>query len=167
MGKLISDISSRDEHLKAIGLITVNFALLENQIAFAIWFLIGLDQQTGQIITAELSLKGLVALFCSLYRNKTNDPSAINELNDLMKKVTQAEEKRNVIMHSVWAAGDTEKTITRFKQTAKTKKGLQNQFEQMTVEKLNEIANEIAEAAAEVNEFVISKIATNLPKNDL
>lgn len=167
MSKVISSVSTRENHLKAIGLITVNFAILENEIAFAIWFLLGLDQQVGQIITAEQSFKNLAALFSSLYRNKTNDPKAIEELNKLMKKVTQVEEKRNKIMHSVWAEGDTHVSITRFKTTAKISKGLTNQFEQITVEDLNKIADEIAEAAGEIQEFLIRNIAPILQSDNL
>jgi len=153
MSKFISEISSRDDHLKAMGLITVNFSLLENTIAFIIWLLLGLDQQTGQIITSELSFRRLLELFSSLCRNKKNDKVTLEKLKTLLKRIEHAEQERNKIIHSMWTAGNDEETITRFKITAKIRNGLMHQYEQLKVEHLNKIADEIAEVAAAVHDF--------------
>lgn len=150
---MVSAASLWEDHLKAIGLITINFGTLESTIAQGVWSLLGLDQRIGQIITAELSFKGLVALFSSLYREKNNDAKALEELNDVIKKVIQAEEKRNVISHSQWGAGDSADTITRIKTTAKISKGLRHQFENVTVSELMKIADEIAEASSAMQFF--------------
>jgi hypothetical protein len=158
MSKFISDIDSCDDHLKVIGLVTVNFSLLENELAFDIHVLLGLDHRTSQIITAELRFKGLLDLFSSLCINKMKNETASTELKELVKKVYQVEQKRNSIIHSLWAVGNTGDTITRFKQTAKSSKGLHFQYEQVTVEKLQKIADEIAEATAEVHNFLMNNI---------
>ena len=57
-----------DAHLKAIGRVTVSFALLEQSIAFFVWHLIGTQQRVGQAITSELSFRQLIALASSLHR---------------------------------------------------------------------------------------------------
>jgi hypothetical protein len=155
MGKMTSGASGYKDHLHAIGLITINFAMLESTIASGVWFLSGLDQKKGQIITAELSFKGLVALFSSFYRQATNDSKKLEELEGLIKKVMRAEEKRNVISHSLWAVGNSDETISRIKTTAKISKGLKHTFEQITVQSLTEIADEIADTAAEVQYFYL------------
>jgi hypothetical protein len=54
-----------EDHLKAIGDITVSFALLESHIQNLIGSLIYEHQRIGQIITAELSFKNLRALLIS------------------------------------------------------------------------------------------------------
>jgi hypothetical protein len=119
MVRMTSAASSYEGHLKAIGLITVNYVLLENTLAAGIWSFLELDQMKGQIVTAELSFKGLVALFSSLYRNRRSDLGKIKELEKLLKKIMRAEETRNIICHSLWAAGATDQTLSRIKTTAK------------------------------------------------
>jgi hypothetical protein len=158
MAKMTSSASIYKDHLKAIGLITVNFAMLESAVASCAWLLLGLNQVKGQIITAELSFKGLVALYSSLYRDGTHDSIKLAELDRLIKRVKQAENKRNVITHSLWMMGNSEKTITRTKTTAKISKGLKHQFEQLTVEGLNGIADEIADIAADFQLFCFSDL---------
>ncbi len=157
MGKMMSSVSTYDNHLKAIGLITVNFALLQSQIEFAIKFLLGTDQRVGQIITAELSFKNLLALFSSLYRFRTQDAKAIEKLKRLIKKIDQAEKKRNTVIHSLWAGSNTQEAIVRFKTTAKVSRGLTNQFEEVSVDYLNMIADEIAEVTDEIIRLLITK----------
>ena len=48
-----------DDHLKAVGQITINFALLEHTLASLVWDLIGSDQWIEQIITAELPFRSI------------------------------------------------------------------------------------------------------------
>jgi hypothetical protein len=163
MGKMTSAASHQKDHLAAIGLITINFAMLESTIASGVWLLLELDQKRGQIITAELSFRGLVALFSSLYREKTNDSTKLEELDALVKKVMGTEEKRNIISHSLWAIGTSDQTISRIKTTAKMSKGLKHTFEQVTVESLMQIADEIADAAAEIQFFYVRDMMRSPP----
>jgi hypothetical protein len=155
MGKMTSAASHQKEHLTAIGLITINFSMLESTIASGIWLLSGLDQKRGQIITAELSFRALVALFSSLYREQTNDSTKLEELDTLLRKAMSAEEKRNILSHSLWAIGTSDQTISRIKTTAKMSKDLKHTFEQVTVDNLIQIADEIADAAGEIQFFYV------------
>ena len=123
-----------ENHLKAIGDITVSFALLEFQIQNLIGSLIYEHQRIGQIITAELSFKNLRALLISLYLERHGEDEDFNNLRDFMKRAGQAEEKRNQIIHSVWAAGKDKDHITRFKTTAKEKHGIRFKFEEVSAD---------------------------------
>ncbi|MDQ1636829.1 MAG: hypothetical protein QOF62_168 [Pyrinomonadaceae bacterium] len=158
MGKMTSSASLKKDHLQAIGLITVNFAMLEMTIAGGLWLLLGSEQKKGQIITAELSFKNLVALFSSLYRDSTDDSNKLEELESLIKRIMRAEEKRNIISHSLWAIGDSHATITRIKTTAKISKGLKHTFEQFTVADLEEIADEMSDTAADFQTFYMTDL---------
>jgi len=111
-------------HLQAIGLVVVNFAILENQIEWFIWRLIGLDEPAGIIVTTELSFSNLVSLLSSLSKVKINDPVVLEELHGLTRQALQAQEKRNRIMHSLWGMGETRDTVVRVKKTARHPKGL-------------------------------------------
>jgi hypothetical protein len=134
------------QHLQAIGLITVNFAKLENAVEWFIWSLMGQNENIGLIITAELSFRNLVALLSSLSKAKINDTEVLIELDKALKKALEAEQKRNTILHSLWGQGQTRDTVTRIKKTAKISKGLQHQVEEMTAEDITSIANFIDNA---------------------
>lgn len=159
MAKLQAPVPA--EHLQAIGQITVNFALLESEISFFVWTWVSKDQRLGQIITAELSFRNLVSLLSSIFRHTVSEADKITELEELLGKALMVEEKRNVITHSVWAAGNTPETITRIKTTAKKSKGLRHQFEQMSVDDLNKIAEQIAELAQEIRMFLLRQLESN------
>ncbi len=114
---------------------------------------LGLRTKKRQIITAELSFKNLVALFSSLYRDSTDDSDKLEQLESLIKRIMSAEEKRNMVSHSLWAMGDSDATITRIKTTAKISKGLKHTFEQFTVADLEHIADEMSDTAADFQSF--------------
>lgn len=142
-----------EDHLKEIGDITVSFALLEFHIQHLIGSLINEHQRIGQIITAELSFKSLRALLISLYLERHGEDDDFNKLRDFMKRAGQTEEKRNQIVHSVWAAGKDKQYITRIKTTAKEKYGIRFNFEEVSIKDLNEFANDIRKLAEELMNF--------------
>lgn len=139
-----------ENHLKAIGDITVSFAMLESQIQNLIGSLIYEHQRIGQIITAELSFKNLRALLISLYLERHGEDDDFNNLRDFMKRAGQTEDKRNQIIHSVWAAGKDKDHITRIKTTAKEKHGIRFKFEEVSAESLQEFAKDIKILAEEL-----------------
>ena len=143
-------------HLKSIGDITVSFALLESQLQMLIGSLLNERQRIGQVITAELSFKGLKALLISLYieRHGKEDPD-FEKLKGLINRCGQAEEKRNQITHSIWGAGKDVDHITRIKTTAKEKHGIRFQFENVSSQDLEDFAVEIKSLAYELQRFLI------------
>lgn len=157
MGKFVIQLS--DEHVKSIGKIVVIFAVLEFTISSCIHRLIGAigtDHPVGEIITAELSFSQKVTLLSSLYKFRLNDTEKLTELEKLLRRVALAEEKRNAVIHSIWASGDTRDTATRIKTTAKRKQGLKFQFQKLSVEELDEIADFIDEVAYDLQTFEFS-----------
>ena len=145
-----------DNHLKSIGDITVSFALLESQLQTLIGSMLNERQRIGQIITAELSFKGLKALLVSLYieRHGKDDVDFV-QLKELVSRCGQAEEKRNQITHSIWAAGKDAESIARIKTTAKEKHGIRFQFEDVSSSYLEEFAVEIKILAHDVQKYWI------------
>lgn len=138
-----------------IGDITVSFALLENSLQCLIGSLLQEHQRIGQIITAELAFKNLRALAISLYKERHGEDDDLNTLRELMRRAAQAEETRNQITHSLWAAGDTADTITRIKATAKEKRGIHFHFERVAVGDLAAFTTELKTLAADVQAFQI------------
>jgi hypothetical protein len=120
----------------------------------------GLDRtpgkRLGQIVTAELSFRQKIDLLSSIYRDKRNSPSELAELDEVLSRLAQAEQKRNIVVHSLWTSYAEDQTIARIKSTAKRKnKGLKLEIESKSVEDLENIATFIAEVAYDVQTLVI------------
>ncbi len=142
-----------DEHLKHIGDITVSFALLENCIQTLAQSLLGAGQRLGQVVTAELSFKALRAMTVSLYLRQNGEDEHLVAFRELIRRAADAEEKRNQITHSLWAAGAEADSITRIKTTAKERHGIRFHFENVTSRQLAEFAREIKVLANDVQSF--------------
>jgi hypothetical protein len=137
------------EFLAAIGAVTIEFSILERHLHFGIWVLLGLslaEQATGQMVTAGLSFRTSVDLFAALVRHRF--PSAEGKhIQSVIGRVNEAEQKRNVIVHSTWAQAEGEQ-VMRMKTTARGE--LKHQFEKMTLADVQAIATQIHAAAEEV-----------------
>src|SRR5688572_25857525 len=136
-----------------IGDITVSFALLESSIQTLIGSLLQEHQRIGQIVTAELAFKNLRALAISLYKERHGEDVDFGTLRELMKRAARAEETRNQISHSLWAAGDRADTITRIKVTAKEKRGINFQFHSVSDTDLAAVALELQRLASDIQAF--------------
>ena len=152
-----------EEYLTRIGKITVYFNVLEWEVTTCIWYLIEvlmkcdphvIDHRVGQMITAELSFQRKIALLSSLYRHMSDVAGGPHELRGLLKRVAQAEGRRNEVVHSFWGGSIKPGTISRVKVTAKRRAGLTVQFQQMTVQELDEIADFIESVAYDVALFL-------------
>lgn len=138
-----------------IGDITVSFALLESTIQTLVGSLIAEHQRIGQIITAELAFRNLRALTISLYKERHGEDANFATLRELMNRAADLEEKRNQIVHSLWATGATADTVTRIKMTAKERHGYRFQFTNVAEQDLAGVTSAIKELAADVQGFWI------------
>ncbi len=154
-----------EEHLKAIGDITVSFALLESTIQTLAQSLLGAGQRLGQIVTAEVSFTALRALTVSLYLQRNGNDEHLDEFRALIKRAADAEEKRNQITHSVWAAGRKVGCITRTKTTAKERHGIRTLFEDVSSDHLTAIAQELKVLSHDIQNFWISLIKSGKASN--
>jgi predicted naringenin-chalcone synthase len=79
-------------------------------------------------------------------------PSECDHLGRVLRLVRASEQKRNVIVHSLWGAGPGA-TVIRTKYTAKERHGLAFQREEMSTDSLDAIALDIATATFEIEAF--------------
>jgi hypothetical protein len=149
---------------KAVGSVILNFAYLEIMLSYSIWVMIDIsDPDIGKIVTAGTSFNTLIGLFDALYRHRVLDviekegitaDRQLSTLDNLIKRMTKANERRNMIVHSAWAI-DTKKpdVYSRFKFTAKRSKGLRRVDERITVDDVHAAAHFISEVANELQKF--------------
>lgn len=90
------------EFLEEIGRAVANFALLEYELFLLIHGLLGTEVEISRIITSELFFRNLLDLSTSLIKQIHGD-SIVQKYKDILKTITEAEKKRNLIVHSIWA----------------------------------------------------------------
>jgi hypothetical protein len=142
-----------DEFYVALGRVTAHFAVLESQIEFLTWSLIGRDQRLGQIVTAELPFRGVVALLSSIFRHRVDAEALRSELEGILNRAMEVEQRRNRVTHSEWGMGDAPDTRTRIKVTARKGKGIRHEFEQMKASDIEVIAVDASRVATELLQF--------------
>jgi hypothetical protein len=155
------DVAPRAEHpvpeamLTRIGDVVASFALLESGLQRATSALLGSGQRIGDVVTVELSFRGLRALMLSLFLELRGDGAGLDALRELMKRAAQVEEERNLIVHSTWGAGAGGE-ITRIKSTAKSQ--LRYRFQTVTANDLDELAERIKVLAGALHRFELEQI---------
>jgi hypothetical protein len=155
-----SGIAGCQEHLRAIGLIVVNFAMLEHTAAYGVWRLLGGGDDAGECLTSEMSFQKVLHIHGSLFRLTLPSQEKLDELERILAMASEVEGRRNAVVHSVWGLdaqrqGDT---VLRIKATAKRSKGLRRQYEVLSVEDLLGIADAAAEAAHLLGVFQLNEI---------
>jgi hypothetical protein len=88
---------------------------LEVAIFFFAMNLISIDMKIGVIIASQLSFSRLCDLFSCFFQETVSDENAHSELNNILKRAAEAEEKRNAILHSAWAVVGTKSPWARIK----------------------------------------------------
>lgn len=144
-----------EELLAPLGKVIANFGVLEESLSSIIWLLLFgnsvEEQRTGQIVTAELYFKDKIKLFSSLYQHRFPDEGPFDELNEMRIKLRNANEQRNSLLHSTWAHPGV-----RLATTAKEKKGIKFEFEEMGQEQIKEIADSIASVSKDLLDMSIA-----------
>ena len=136
------------------------FSDVETWTGAFIWQLIGPEQLVGQMVTAGMSFSRQLDLLTSLFRYRFSDASLRKSLESLVKRISELEEKRNRVLHSSWLLQSSDPSeATRFKITAKRKKGLVHDREVVKPEELDAIAKGFEQVLSELSTFMIPLVA--------
>lgn len=142
-----------DDFLKGFGRISVSFQALEMSMALLTWSMIGSNSYVGQIVTSQLSFRRLCDLLTVLFRFRITDAALVEELEDIVRRASDAEGRRNIVVHSVWLVDD-EGSSSRLKIKSERKKGLSVDLQDMDAKALHEIADVIERLAEELTQFI-------------
>ena len=154
------EINLSDEILVEIGKITVVFGLIEDSLSEIIGRIVtvgGRIRELGIIVTAELSFKQKISVLTSLLRLALEeDNEAIKQFERIKPLLFDAEQKRNVVVHSVWAKDEESADahgVLRIKSTAKSRRGLRTDFISMSLDDLQQTANALGNAYGQLCVF--------------
>ena len=145
-----------NNHLVALGGITLEYARLEQFISHFIWALVAKDARIGQTITAPMTFRGRITLLRSLFHMlpARGVKADVATLDALITKAEKAVEKRNNIVHAlIWhadAQGDL--AFTMLKKNAKG--DARWVAASASVPDLNAVAADIYEALVGISDFM-------------
>lgn len=114
-----------DNLTNSIGKVCLNFSTVELLLSAFVTRFISDDPKIGAILTSEMSYQNNLKAFASLVKYKITDGMLQDDFRLIIKKLHEIEQKRNEILHSVYALKDsTSEQIFRIKITSKQSRGL-------------------------------------------
>lgn len=143
-----------DDLVRAIGEVNVNFSALELVVHAIIWRFFEEPKagaNVGPIVTSQLSFTRACQLLHALaIRQKGAGHAVLTQLEETLKRVAQAEQRRNLVVHSAWLP-HVDATKGAFRMKVDLKKGsLQWAVEAAPPAKIRETAEFIGNVAREV-----------------
>src|SRR5438552_18941387 len=100
---IIRGIDHRPEHLQAIGLATVYHTLLQYELAAGLMILLSVSRGHATLLASQLPFGKLLAVLSAAAHDSVRDEPLRDEFLALLKRASSAEEKRNQLVHSIWA----------------------------------------------------------------
>jgi hypothetical protein len=157
-------IGDPDQFSSAIGSVAVSFAHLEDGISKKISQLLILeDDNIATIVTANLTFRNKLDLLASLIRHRLprtkfntgrNNPDGV--LNELISVLATCSELRNRIIHSSWEGSFyRDGRIVRKKITARSRKGLRIQTEELDPGMIQDLSDYIIYGDYILDEFFL------------
>ncbi len=143
MAKSIADIALSKPALEALGRVTYESGHLEHRIQTSIWGLLGLDTDTGRIITTHLTTPIRLHMLRALAHEKFDGAFRERLLKRVLKRVETAQTKRNTLVHGYLALREGPKTLAL---TIKARGRLTVEGVIYTAKKINDLADELATA---------------------
>ena len=146
-----------DEVVRGLGLVCIEFQMLESLLKAAINDLVVKDNDPlmGDIITAELSFEGLMDLLYAAWKYRHGGSPNVAPLAKILKRCAKAKVKRNQLLHSEWYRDqkDGEGAI-RVKMSHRGRKGFRIKNEKITPAIMNEVAEELRRCRHELAKFL-------------
>jgi hypothetical protein len=147
-----------------IGLITLHFQALDEELSKRIAQMINSETAICDIVTAELSFQNKLNLFASLYyliksKSKFNAIPGFQDqhFEEIIKACVKCEEFRNQIIHSsIVRSWETDFKIIRKKKRAKIKKGFVETNQEIDIPYLFDISDFIISIVMEIEEYFIN-----------
>lgn len=149
--------------MKALALITLEYARLEHFISALIWSLVAADIRVGQTITANLMFRNRVLLLRSLFRMlpSVGVDADVSGLETLMARAEAAVLRRNDIVHALaWGTDEAGELMYSKLKSQKKSEPIGWVNTPASAEVLSNIASDLYECAAAVADFQIKHFGT-------
>jgi hypothetical protein len=139
--KLTTALFSWEDALKHLGECVVQFQRIEDTLCLCISAMIGRNRTIGAIVTSEMSFRARVAVYRALFIHHCGDSGLPEDLGDLIKRLYEAEQERNALVHSLWDASEQHPEYVRREKSSCGRKGHSRTVVHHTPEELEDLAN--------------------------
>lgn len=151
-----------DDHMKSLGMVATSWALLETAINFAIWTILEISELEGRAITSNMSASQRINSLEQIAGSKLNAPSHLAELKSIIRRIGDAQAKRNKLLHAEWGTRDNywnpPEPRTATASSGRVRKGMLVLGEETyTAEDIREIGQEISNVCSELKVFVFNR----------
>ena len=152
--------ASAEQLERLIGRICVQFGALEFFLAAYCSNMLSDDQNCGFIVTSECSFGRLVAMYKSMVFYRTDDEALRTRTDALAGRLMQAEQQRNTALHSLWMLSEPADLapFVRLKVTAKQRRGLDTQWQNTSVEDLEQTVTLVLNVRQELIDFTCDEL---------
>ncbi len=151
----------------AMGRIATFSTELEDALSYAIHHLIDEKIEFTKIITVEQSFSAKISLLLNLYRARHGEDEDFKKLKVITNRASKAQEKRNIVVHSLWRSAGAPDVVTQIKSLAKIKKGYNTNIDNWHHDDFENIWKEFRTIECDlidcVNELIDSKKAFRVP----
>ena len=137
--KAVQALSSWEQGMARLGECIVQFQRIENILAVCISAMVGRSRRVGEIITAEMSFRGRVSTFGALFAHCLKADALPEDVTELISRLHWAEQQRNVLVHSLWDASETEPDCIRREKRAIRRSALKVAEEHWTPNELDDL----------------------------
>jgi len=141
--------------LKAIGEVTANAAQTEHIVEMAIAGTVGADMEYGGALTTHMSAPLRDDVLRSIAQIRINDLDWLDELDELLDSVHEAQKKRNKIIHNSWCIEPESKDV--FRLAISSRGSFEMELIPMTVPEIEEISALIYSAGINLLGFIRDK----------
>jgi hypothetical protein len=88
-------------------MIVIEGAALESSLEWAIWGLLGMTTDVGQLFTLRQSFEVKVNTFTRVVATTVKDPDLRKTGADLARRLRDSSKRRNSVIHAIWPAHNT------------------------------------------------------------
>jgi hypothetical protein len=158
-GLSFSEITTPSELNSAVGSLTMNFSMLEDELSSALICVLGVNVEKGLALTSEMSFKAKLNIFSAIMEAEIligGMPFSKDDLDDLISMCVKSEEFRNRLLHSSWVHDHAKQEVRRRKLATKISTGFRHTEEPLTAGQVLEIADYIVYTAVSVDEFIMN-----------
>lgn len=138
------------EFVRGLGELTMQFANLEEFLREAIGELSATTDAVGEILTAGLSFPTLVDKYFSLCLHWLPEHASRKRLDEFRIRLQRINERRNAMIHCVWAIDVDTGMSSRDWRTARAKHGLQWEGEEVPLPTLQALVADVTSSIQDV-----------------
>jgi hypothetical protein len=149
------------EHFQAIGELTAQWSFLEWQIEAAIWLLLPADESEGRIVTTRMNIRPKTEILALLARLKLPVPDR-KGLSALMTKIVTAHDKRNKVIHGLWAKNSESEGYQLVWASGKQENRIKPEIIPMTKEDVREMVDEAVALNGSMNRLRLYLLARSM-----